>query len=114
MAIGRHMMTHALVGRDAELKVLTDMVSRARDHGGAIFVLGEPGVGKSSLLQATADRSRSSGLQVLSKPRLSCRSPGCTSSSGPCLTRSISFRLFSVRRSGPRSAGRPQHRRNDS
>jgi DNA-binding CsgD family transcriptional regulator len=59
------MMTHNLVGRDAELKVLTGMVSRVSDHGGAIIVLGEPGVGKSSLLQATADRSRSSGLQVL-------------------------------------------------
>src|SRR5580658_6010914 len=59
------MTTHSLVGRDAELDVLTGMVSRVGDRGCAIIVLGEPGVGKSSLLQATAEYSRSSGLQVL-------------------------------------------------
>ena len=59
------MTTHSLVGRDAELEALAGMVSRISDRGGAIIVLGEPGVGKSALLLATARLGRSSGLQVL-------------------------------------------------
>src|SRR6516162_7777879 len=54
-----------LVGRDQELGVLTDLIGRIRDGGGAIVVLGEPGIGKSSLLRAAADYGRQQSLRVL-------------------------------------------------
>jgi DNA-binding CsgD family transcriptional regulator len=54
-----------LVGRDQELAVLEGMVDRVGDRGGSILVLGEAGVGKSSLLSAAAEYGRTAGLQVL-------------------------------------------------
>src|SRR6516165_6227528 len=54
-----------LVGRDQELGVLTDLIGRIRDGGGTIVVLGEPGIGKSSLLRAAADYGRQQSLRVL-------------------------------------------------
>jgi DNA-binding CsgD family transcriptional regulator len=59
------MATHSLVGRDRELAVLAGMVNRISDQGGSILVLGEAGVGKSSLLTAAAEYGRAAGLQVL-------------------------------------------------
>ena len=41
------------------------MLDRISDQGGSILVLGEAGVGKSSLLAATAEYGRVAGLQVL-------------------------------------------------
>jgi DNA-binding CsgD family transcriptional regulator len=59
MAIG------SLVGRDRELAVLVAMIDQIGDRGGSILVLGEAGVGKSSLLAAMAEYGRTAGLQVL-------------------------------------------------
>ena len=39
-----------LVGRDHELGALADLIGQIRVRGGAMVVLGEPGIGKSSLL----------------------------------------------------------------
>jgi len=59
------MTTTDLLGRDDELRVLTDLVERAPEHGGAIVVLGEAGIGKSSLARAATDRARTAGLRIL-------------------------------------------------
>jgi hypothetical protein len=55
----------SLIGRDQELGVLTDLIDRIRHGGGTILVLGEPGIGKSSLLRAAADYGRQQSLRVL-------------------------------------------------
>jgi DNA-binding CsgD family transcriptional regulator len=54
-----------LIGRDHELRILTDLIEQIRERGAAIVVLGEAGIGKSSLLRAAADRGRQVSLQVL-------------------------------------------------
>jgi DNA-binding CsgD family transcriptional regulator len=59
------MATGNLVGRDRELMALAAMIDQISDRGGSILVLGEAGVGKSSLLAATAESGRAAGLQVL-------------------------------------------------
>jgi hypothetical protein len=53
----------ALLGRDHELRVLGELVGRLPGHGGALLVLGEPGIGKSSLLRDVV--SHAAGLVVL-------------------------------------------------
>jgi DNA-binding CsgD family transcriptional regulator len=59
------MGTPELIGRDAELAVLTGRIDQIAESGGAIVVLGEPGIGKSSLLRAAADQGRAVGHLVL-------------------------------------------------
>jgi DNA-binding CsgD family transcriptional regulator len=54
-----------LIGRDHELGVLTDLIGGIRERGGAMVVLGEPGIGKSSLLRAAAEAGRQESLRVL-------------------------------------------------
>jgi DNA-binding CsgD family transcriptional regulator len=55
---------HVLVGRTAELARIDALLEDARAGRGAVLVLtGEPGVGKSALLRAAAERA--SGLRVL-------------------------------------------------
>ena len=55
-----------LVGRGRELGELTDVVAgAAAGRGGAAFVLGEAGIGKSRLLNAAGDIARSRGMTVL-------------------------------------------------
>jgi DNA-binding SARP family transcriptional activator len=51
----------AWVGRDAELDLLTQTLS----SGGVALVLGEPGIGKSRLLQASGERASAAGVVVL-------------------------------------------------
>ena len=52
------MSAQGLIGRDQELGVLTDLIDQVTDSGAAIVVLGDPGIGKSSLLRAAADHSQ--------------------------------------------------------
>lgn len=54
-----------LIGRDHELRILTELIGQVRQHGGAIVVLGEAGIGKTSLLRAAAEYGRQESLQVL-------------------------------------------------
>jgi len=54
-----------LVGRDGELRILTDLVDQIGARGDAIVVVGEAGIGKSSLLRAAAEHGRQAGLTVL-------------------------------------------------
>jgi ATP/maltotriose-dependent transcriptional regulator MalT len=57
---------HALVGRDRELRELESLLAEAR-AGSPRFALlsGEPGIGKTSLLDELASRGRSAGCLVL-------------------------------------------------
>lgn len=49
----------AMVGRDRELAVLSDVIARREDAGpAAVIIRGEPGVGKSRLLREWRERSR--------------------------------------------------------
>jgi hypothetical protein len=52
-----------LIGRDRELAVLDSLLAAA---GGSLLVTGEPGIGKSALLEAAAGRARAAGFLVLS------------------------------------------------
>jgi DNA-binding CsgD family transcriptional regulator len=55
-----------LIGREGEVAALAAAVARARDgRWTAAAVVGEPGIGKSRLLDAAADLARREGLRVL-------------------------------------------------
>jgi ATP/maltotriose-dependent transcriptional regulator MalT len=58
--------THRLVGRDRELEALESLLDEVRD-GACRFVVvdGEPGIGKTSLIAALADRASAGGCLVL-------------------------------------------------
>jgi DNA-binding CsgD family transcriptional regulator len=55
----------AVVGRDAELSALVGLVDPPPTTGRALVVLGDAGMGKSTLLAEMASRARSAGLRVL-------------------------------------------------
>jgi DNA-binding CsgD family transcriptional regulator/tetratricopeptide (TPR) repeat protein len=54
-----------LLGRDEQLSVLQELMGRLPDAGGAVALQGGPGVGKSALLRAAAERARTAGWQTL-------------------------------------------------
>lgn len=55
-----------LVGRDAELCALDQRIEQAeRGQGGLLLIEGEPGIGKSALVQELARRAQARGLLVL-------------------------------------------------
>ncbi|GLY37779.1 hypothetical protein Amsp01_038030 [Amycolatopsis sp. NBRC 101858] len=55
-----------LIGRDRELGALSQALEKARtDHGGAFFLVGEGGIGKSRLAADVASRALATGLPVL-------------------------------------------------
>src|SRR5258708_2868847 len=54
-----------LIARDRELELIRSILERANSSGGALVFRGEPGVGKSALLDAAADAAVSSGVRVL-------------------------------------------------
>ncbi|MGO9791616.1 MAG: AAA family ATPase [Solirubrobacteraceae bacterium] len=54
-----------LVGRDGELELIRVFLDRARTDGGALLLFGEPGVGKTVLLDATDDVASLAGTKVL-------------------------------------------------
>ncbi|GAB7192664.1 LuxR family transcriptional regulator [Kineococcus sp. NUM-3379] len=55
----------AVLGRRAELTRLAAMLDRVTTSGDAIIILGEAGVGKSTLVAALADIARARGFRVL-------------------------------------------------
>ncbi|MBB2940553.1 DNA-binding CsgD family transcriptional regulator/nucleoside-triphosphatase THEP1 [Actinoplanes lutulentus] len=55
-----------LIGRDSELVVLAESLERvAGGNGGALLLSGDPGVGKSALLNEAAVQARAAGMRVL-------------------------------------------------
>ena len=58
-------MTKALVGRSGELALIGAFLDRAGTHGEALMLSGEPGVGKTALLEAAADVASQAGTRVL-------------------------------------------------
>lgn len=55
-----------LLGRDAELQLLTALLGGIGEGGGALVLYGEPGIGKSRLLEAAVALARERGFTVLS------------------------------------------------
>lgn len=55
-----------LVGRDRDLALIRALIDQTRTDGGALLVFGEPGVGKSALLEAAMKTAMSGGTRVLS------------------------------------------------
>ncbi len=54
-----------LVGRDNELAILTGLLREAvRRRGSSVLIEGEPGIGKSALVQAAVAHARETGCQV--------------------------------------------------
>ena len=60
------MATVDLVGRTEELQALTDLIAQTAERGAALLVVGEPGIGKSTLIHAAARAARAAGRRVLS------------------------------------------------
>ncbi len=54
-----------LLGRDADLQVVHAFVETSTRCGGAMLLSGEPGVGKSALVDAAAERAETIGARVL-------------------------------------------------
>lgn len=82
-----------VVGRDAELSILEEALSDTRGRrGGAIFLVGEAGVGKSRLAAEAVDTALDAGMCVLR---------GRSSTTGPPVPfRPLSEALMSLFRSG--------------
>ncbi len=61
------MRRYGLVGRTAELSVVEDLIRALRGgQGGALFLAGEPGIGKTALVGEILERSRQRGCLTLS------------------------------------------------
>src|SRR5689334_9644993 len=58
--------TRPLLGRDRDLAELYALVDAIEDHGGALVVRGEAGIGKSTLLAAARERAFDRGVAVVS------------------------------------------------
>lgn len=58
-------MTRKLFGRHAELSRLDDLLGQATHNGGCLVLCGEPGIGKSSLLDAAASSAAAHGHRVV-------------------------------------------------
>lgn len=56
---------NALCGRADELQLIDEFVDRLLREGTALVVLGDPGVGKTALLNAAADMASHAGMRVL-------------------------------------------------
>jgi DNA-binding CsgD family transcriptional regulator len=61
----RSAVSTELIGREDELAVLRQLIGRIRQEGSSVILRGEPGVGKSSVLQAAAAMARDSRALVL-------------------------------------------------
>lgn len=90
------------IGRGGELAMLGAFLDQARPDGAALLIVGEPGAGKTRLLDAAAEMALAAGTRVLRvaawSPKRICPSLDCTRPCFPC-TRSSPG---SVRRTGMR------------
>jgi hypothetical protein len=58
-------MTSDLIGREHEIGIVDGLVHDAKDHGAALVVTGEAGIGKSSLLARARGQATDRGMLVL-------------------------------------------------
>ena len=88
-----HTRAPLLIGRERELDRLEQILVRARAaHGGSVFLMGEPGIGKSRLAAEAASSALAAGMRVLR---------GRASSVGPAMPfRPLTEALLSLFRSG--------------
>lgn len=86
--------TPAIIGRDEQLNLIQSHLDDARDgYGGAVFVTGEAGIGKTRLAAAAADLASAAGMSIVR---------GRSSAIGPMVPfRSLSEALMSLVRSRP-------------
>ena len=54
-----------LVGREQDLGVVRSFAAQASVSGGGLVIAGEPGVGKTTLLEAVAMEAEAAGIRVL-------------------------------------------------
>jgi DNA-binding CsgD family transcriptional regulator len=64
--------TAPLFGREIETQMLGDLLDQGHDRGGSLVVSGEPGIGKSALLQEASTRARGDGMLVLTATGVQC------------------------------------------
>jgi DNA-binding CsgD family transcriptional regulator len=57
-------LSPSLVGREEELRLLQSLVEGVHEHGGALLIRGDPGIGKSALLAEASARAREHGVRV--------------------------------------------------
>ena len=60
-----HGVSSGLIGRDVELDVIATMLSGVTTTGEALLFVGEPGVGKTALLNVAAEQAAEAGYQVV-------------------------------------------------
>jgi DNA-binding CsgD family transcriptional regulator len=65
MAVSTSPVGKGLIGRDTEIERLDEVLDRLRQHGAALIVRGEPGIGKSALLARARERASSLGARAL-------------------------------------------------
>ncbi|QMU73035.1 AAA family ATPase [Streptacidiphilus sp. P02-A3a] len=58
-------MTSTLIGRDAEVRALKEMLDRVSGQGQCLVLRGDPGIGKTALLRATREVARGAGFRLL-------------------------------------------------
>jgi hypothetical protein len=58
-------MATTLIGREPELAVIATFLDRAAAGGGVLLFTGEPGVGKTAILDAAGDAAVAAGTIVL-------------------------------------------------
>lgn len=61
-----------LVGREREIAVLARLLERTPLSGAVLLMLGDPGIGKSSLLNEAESRGRARGFRILRLVGVEC------------------------------------------
>ncbi len=60
-----HTTSRFLYGREGDIALIDGLLDRARGSGSALVISGEPGIGKSTLLDAAHDLAHDRGMRVL-------------------------------------------------
>src|ERR1700744_3218028 len=58
-------MVKRLYGREADVALINGLIDRVRDGGAALMFGGDPGIGKSALLEAARELATDRGMRVL-------------------------------------------------